>query len=114
MQRARLFPLSGSLKRKVAEKLLAPLVDGARPLQRRVEELVVAPLSACLVAHPQARDCGLSFASRDGVLLEAGKWMRYPGEALSVGVQALAQKRKWNLNIRTRRKRKQTPMPKKT
>ena len=45
-------------------------VYGARPLQRRVEELVVGPLSLWLVAHPEARECALAFSWRDGVVLE--------------------------------------------
>jgi ATP-dependent Clp protease ATP-binding subunit ClpC len=57
------------LIRMVAAEGFDP-VYGARPLQRRVEELVVAPLSSWLVAHPVARDCVLSFAWRDGVVLE--------------------------------------------
>lgn len=58
-----------ALIRHVAQRGFDP-VYGARPLQRRVEELIVAPLSTWLVAHPQAADCGLAFDWREGVVLD--------------------------------------------
>ncbi len=60
---------SKALIRQVAERGFDP-VYGARPLQRRVEEMIVTPLSAWLVTHPEAHHCGLNFDWRGAVVLE--------------------------------------------
>lgn len=49
----------------IAEKGFDPIY-GARPLQRRIEELIVGPLSTWLVEHPQAKNRTLKFDAKGG------------------------------------------------
>ncbi|WP_256199685.1 hypothetical protein [Verrucomicrobium spinosum] len=50
--------VSPTLLDKVCEQGFDPIY-GARPLQRRLEELVVTPVARWLVAHPVAREVAL-------------------------------------------------------
>jgi ATP-dependent Clp protease ATP-binding subunit ClpC len=71
-RRALTLVVADDLFRLVCDRGFDPL-HGARPLQRRIEELVVTPLARWLVAHPAAAATTLFLAADGSVRLAAAR-----------------------------------------